>query len=83
MKRCGGRSMTWEQSKPKFHRKSLGSSQRFNTYIEPITITIDDLKIRLDKTWNSFSINLLEKLSESFKNRIDQMMTNKGRFSKY
>ena len=35
--------------------------------IEPIPTTIDALKIRLDKTWDSLFINLLEKRSECLK----------------
>ena len=63
--------------------ENLWALLKDSTYIEPITTTIDDLKIRLDKTWNFFSINLLEKLSGSFKNGIYQMITNEGRFTKY
>ena len=52
-------------------------------YIEPIPTTINALKIRLDKIWNSLCINLLKKLSENFKSSIEQMIINKGAFTKY
>ena len=63
--------------------ENLWAILKDSIYVEPIPTTIDALKIRLDKTWNSLSINLLEKLSESFKNRIEQMIINKGGFTKY
>ena len=43
--------------------ENLWAILKDSIYVEPIPTTIDALKIRLDKTWNSLSINLLEKLS--------------------
>ena len=47
-------------------------------YYEPIPSTIDEIKTRFQSSWDNYPIEGLEKLVESFKDRVEKMMKADG-----
>ena len=54
-----------------------------SAYQEAIPKDVNELKARLDETWNSLPLELLQKLFNSFKTKIYEMMTNNGGHTSY
>jgi len=63
--------------------ENLWSILKDSAYQDPLPTTRQELQARFQTTWNSLPVDLLQKLAQSFKTRVDQMMTNDGGHTTY
>lgn len=63
--------------------ENLWSILKDSVYEEPRPRTKEELRTCLENKWNSLSVDVLQKLSSSFKTRIEEMMANGGGHTRY
>jgi transposase len=63
--------------------ENLWSILKNSAYEEPVPTNLDMLVGRFRRKWFSLPLELLEKLSESLKNRVEEMLRNDGGHTRY
>jgi transposase len=63
--------------------ENLWSILKNSAYEEPLPCTRQQLEARFEEKWKSLPVDLLKKLTSSFKGRIDQMMSSSGKHIDY
>jgi DDE superfamily endonuclease/Homeodomain-like domain-containing protein len=63
--------------------ENLWAILKEKVYQSPIPTTMEQLKVRIEKSWKSLPPELLSKMAESFKRRVDSMMAADCHHTKY
>jgi transposase len=63
--------------------ESLWAILKDSAYENPKPHDRETLVARFQEKWNTLPTKLLRKLSESFKHRVQEMLNNEGKFTKY